>query len=120
MIFENSKSESIVGSGEATNRSGGSSKSSSVSRWSESTGGGGWANSGWHESAHVCDYHKEKIKRNSNWEEPERRQPSIKAPEKVSSPVTDEAQKKFGTAKSISSAQYFGDANDNSVSDQIM
>jgi hypothetical protein len=61
--------------------------------------------------------------------EPESRQPSSSSyacddrpvpkrdPPSVSSPsVSNEAQKKFGSAKAISSEQFFGDSTDNSVS----
>lgn len=61
--------------------------------------------------------------------EPESRQPSSSSyacddrpvqrrdPPSVASPsVSNEAQKKFGSAKAISSEQFFGDSTDNSVS----
>jgi hypothetical protein len=44
---------------------------------------------------------------------PSRREPSTSA---SSSSVGNEAQKKFGSAKAISSEQFFGDSADNSVS----
>lgn len=117
-FFENTKPNSLSGTGEPTNRN--SSTKISSSGWSESSGGGGWGEpkkSEWRESINDTDWREEtKSKSKKEWEEPERRQPSMRPSEKTPSPASNEAQKKFGSAKAISSDQYFGDSNDTSVS----
>ncbi|XP_054261981.1 ADP-ribosylation factor GTPase-activating protein 2 isoform X2 [Macrosteles quadrilineatus] len=90
------------------------------SGWGESSGGG-WGepkSKGWRESINDADW-EEKKPAKKEWEEPERRQPATRnsersAPKTTPSPSSGEAQKKFGTAKAISSDQYFADSGDTS------
>lgn len=60
-------------------------------------------------------------KSKSDWGEPERRQPTsvTSSSDKKAQPMSsnsNEAQKKFGSAKAISSDQYFSDSKDSDVS----
>ncbi|XP_046665947.1 ADP-ribosylation factor GTPase-activating protein 2-like isoform X2 [Homalodisca vitripennis] len=124
VFFESSKSDSLSGSGETTNRNASNKSSSGSSGWAESSGGGGWGEpkraGGWRDSVNDSDWGDERKASGSKakeWEEPERRQPSTRPSEKITpSPTSagNEAQKKFGSAKAISSDQYFGDSSDTS------
>lgn len=120
-FFDSGKSDSTSGSGETTNRNASERSKSSSSGWAESTGGGVWGEpkkSGWRESVNDSEWGEEKkTTRKKDYEEPERRQPSSRAEKSTPSPAGNEAQKKFGSAKAISSEQFFGDSSEVSVSE---